>query len=189
MVGQRRFIAAALAFTMAVLSAHHPAVAAERGVTIQSFAFAPGRLTVNAGDTVTWTNRDGATHTTTATDRAWDYTLPPGQSAAVTFARPGDFAYFCALHSYMTGTITVIANGDVPSAPATPASGAASATARYVITVGGDPPTPFPRVMIDAGGASGGAASEGLVAVGVLLGLAFAGAVAGVWVLRRAHAR
>ena len=123
---------------MAVLSADYPAVAAERGVTIQSFAFAPGRLTVNAGDTVTWTNRDGATHTTTATDRAWDHTLAPGQSAAVTLTRPGDFAYFCALHSYMTGTITVVANGDVPSAPATLASGAASATARYVITVGGD---------------------------------------------------
>jgi len=173
---------------MAVLSADYPAVGAERGVTIQRFAFAPGRLTVNAGDTVTWTNRDGATHTTTATDRAWDHTLAPGQSAAVTLTRPGNFAYFCALHSYMTGTITVVANGDVPSAPATLASGAASATARYVITVGGDPPTPFPRVMIAAGGSSADAASEGLIAAGVLLGLALAGAVGLAWVLRRSHA-
>ena len=106
----------------------------------------------------------------------------------MTFTRPGDFAYFCALHSYMTGTITVVANGDVPSAPATLASGAASATARYVITVGGDPPTPFPRVMIAAGGSSADAASEGLIAAGVLLGLALAGAVGVTWVLRRSHA-
>src|SRR3954447_3752369 len=35
------------------------------GVTIQNFAFSPATIDINAGDTVTWTNRDSAPHTAT----------------------------------------------------------------------------------------------------------------------------
>ena len=40
-------------------------------VTIDNFVFEPGRVTVKAGTTVTWTNRDDIPHTVAAKDRAF----------------------------------------------------------------------------------------------------------------------
>jgi plastocyanin len=55
--------------------------AASGGVSIQGFAFHPGSMTVNVGDTVTWTNQDSAQHTATANDGSFDTgTLRRGQS-------------------------------------------------------------------------------------------------------------
>ena len=42
-----------------------PAISAV-AVTIQNFAFTPAAITVAAGTTVTWTNKDAATHTVTS---------------------------------------------------------------------------------------------------------------------------
>ena len=45
-----------------------PARAAQtHTVSIVDFSFEPGQLTIAIGDTVTWTNDDGAAHTATAT--------------------------------------------------------------------------------------------------------------------------
>ena len=149
-------------------------------MTVQSFAFAPEHIVVTVGDTVSWTNRDGAAHTSTAASRLWERALPPGQSAAVTFNEPGEFPYFCVLHSFMTGTVTVVAAG--ASAMASAAPPANVAPSGYLITVGGDPPTPFPRVMI---GSTGERSNEGLVVAGILVACALAGAL-GAARLRRA---
>ena len=40
--------------------------AADRDVAIAGFAFSPRTVTVNVGDAITWTNRDGQTHTATS---------------------------------------------------------------------------------------------------------------------------
>ena len=42
--------------------------AATVNVTMKGFAFDPATLTVNVGDTVTWTNQDTAPHNATADD-------------------------------------------------------------------------------------------------------------------------
>lgn len=77
-------------------------------VSIQDFAFNPPDITVAPGTTVTWVNNDSAPHTTTADDETWDSeTLQPGESFSFTFDMPGTFPYFCELHPFMTGSVTV----------------------------------------------------------------------------------
>jgi plastocyanin len=77
-------------------------------VTIVDFAFDPDGATVAAGSTLTFTNEDGATHTATADDDSFDTgDLEEGDSAEVTLDEPGEISYFCDIHNYMTGTITV----------------------------------------------------------------------------------
>jgi len=80
-------------------------------VAIKNFAYSPASLTVVVGTTVTWTNSDPTPHTTTADTSApmsWDSgNLTSGQSYAVTFSKPGTYAFHCSIHNYMTGTIKV----------------------------------------------------------------------------------
>jgi plastocyanin len=82
-------------------------------VTVQGFRFDPSELTVAVGDTVVWTNMDGIDHTATsgtadAPDGAFDVDMPEqGTSGEHTFTEAGTFAYFCEVHTSMTGTITV----------------------------------------------------------------------------------
>lgn len=77
-------------------------------VTIADFAFDPDGLTVAAGTTITFTNEDSATHTATGDDDVFDTgELDEGATAEVTLDEPGEYSYFCNIHNYMTGTITV----------------------------------------------------------------------------------
>ena len=71
-------------------------------------------LTVTVGTTVTWTNQDGARHTTTSgqngqfDDAGWNSpTLSRGESFSHTFDQVGTFAYTCKIHPSMNGTVTV----------------------------------------------------------------------------------
>ena len=77
-------------------------------VTISNFTFNPGSLTVAAGTSVTFTNGDGPSHTTTSDDDVWDSgVLASGDDFEVVFADPGTFAYHCSIHPSMTATVTV----------------------------------------------------------------------------------
>ncbi len=81
-------------------------------VTIKGFAYSPATLTVAKGTKVTFTNSDPAKHTVTSgaghtKDGKFDQSLDGNAQATVTFDTPGTFEYFCALHTAMTGTITV----------------------------------------------------------------------------------
>ena len=77
-------------------------------VTIDNFTFAPQRLTIKAGTTVTWTNRDDIPHTVTAADRAFkSKVLDTDETYSFTFPTAGEYKYFCSLHPHMTGTIVV----------------------------------------------------------------------------------
>jgi len=88
------------------------ALAAEESVTIQGFAFGPASLTIDAGDTVTWTNEDGVGHTATQDGGGFDTgTIAAGASDSIAFDEAGTFPYHCTIHPAMTGTITVRAAG------------------------------------------------------------------------------
>jgi plastocyanin len=77
-------------------------------VSIADFAFDPGDLSVSVGDTVTWTNDDDTDHTVTSDDDAFDSdNIAGGDTFEQTFDEAGEFTYHCAIHSQMTGTITV----------------------------------------------------------------------------------
>jgi plastocyanin len=82
--------------------------------------FSPSTLTIAAGGRVTFLNDDDREHTATATAGAFDTgVLAEGGSAAESFPTAGTFAYLCAIHPEMTGTVTVRATvGTGPPAPA-----------------------------------------------------------------------
>ena len=75
-------------------------------VSIKSFAFNPGTLTVKKGTTVTWTNNDSAPHQIkSATFNSTS--LSQGQSFSFTFNEVGSFDYSCSIHPSMLGKIIV----------------------------------------------------------------------------------
>ena len=77
-------------------------------VKIVDFEFTPPEITVAAGTEVTFTNDDTSPHTATADDDSFDTgDLDQGASGEVTLDEPGTYAYFCNIHNYMTGSITV----------------------------------------------------------------------------------
>jgi plastocyanin len=83
-------------------------VAAGTAVTIQGFAFSPATLTVAVGTTVTWTNQDSAGHTVTADDGSWGSgNIARGETFSQTLSKAGTYAYHCAIHPNMKGTIIV----------------------------------------------------------------------------------
>jgi plastocyanin len=77
-------------------------------VSIDSFAFAPLALTVTAGTTVTWTNRDEEPHTVAASDGSFRSPgMGTGGSFSHTFSTPGKFDYICSIHPMMHGSVVV----------------------------------------------------------------------------------
>jgi plastocyanin len=77
-------------------------------ITISDFRYAPDPATVKAGRRISVRNRDDAPHTLTGRAAAFDSgTIEGGRTGAVTFERPGTFAYVCEFHPFMRGTVTV----------------------------------------------------------------------------------
>lgn len=77
-------------------------------VKIDNFSFGPTTLTVAAGSTVTWVNRDDIPHTVVSTDGVFkSKVLDTDEKFSYTFTKPGTYAYFCSIHPKMTGTLVV----------------------------------------------------------------------------------
>ncbi len=77
-------------------------------VDIEGFAFTPAIAQVAAGQEIRWRNRDGATHTVTFTGIGVDSgALGNGATFTHEFAAPGTYAYVCAIHPSMKGTVEV----------------------------------------------------------------------------------
>jgi plastocyanin len=85
-----------------------PAAVAGDAVTIDNFAFAPATLTIKAGSTVTWTNRDEEPHTVASNDGSFHSPgMGTGATYSHTFTTPGKFDYVCSIHPMMHGTVVV----------------------------------------------------------------------------------
>jgi amicyanin len=77
-------------------------------VKIDNFTFGPPELTVMAGTTITWTNRDDIPHTVVSADKVFKSSaLDTDQKFSFTFSKPGTFSYFCSIHPKMTGKVVV----------------------------------------------------------------------------------
>ena len=78
-------------------------------ITIKNFAFSPQTITVAAGTAVTVTNDDQVAHTVTAMSGGFSTgDIGPGQSKTITAPNtPGTYSYFCSIHQYMSGHLTV----------------------------------------------------------------------------------
>jgi plastocyanin len=102
-----------IAAVMALAAGPAPSGQASATVHIKNFAYAPATLTISPGQIVRFVNDDADAHTVTAVNQSFDSTgLDTGDAWAYRFTTPGRYAYFCALHPYMHGTIVVaVKNG------------------------------------------------------------------------------
>lgn len=120
-------------------------------VEMANYAFVPADSSIQVGDTVTWTNLDQDFHTSTSGNNGvpnglWDSGLfGPGGTFSFTFnIAPGRYNYYCAPHVSigMTGSITVLAAGNVPTILTPPQSQVAPAgsTVTFSVSASGTPP-------------------------------------------------
>jgi plastocyanin len=79
-------------------------------VEMDDFEFVPATVTIEAGGKVIWKNRDSDEHTATLRDGSFDTgPLAEDKLKAQTFKQAGTYAYYCAIHPEMTGTVEVVA--------------------------------------------------------------------------------
>ena len=96
------------AVTLVTASGAAAAKPQRHAVTIDATRFAPGDLTVNAGDRVVWTNKDPYPHTATSKTGGFDSDdIKPGKSWTFVAKTKGDFPYICSIHPSMKGTLHV----------------------------------------------------------------------------------
>ena len=87
-----------------------PASAGDKNeVTIDNFSFLPQTLTVPAGTTVTWINRDDVPHTIVTADKKTVVSpaLDTDETFSFKFTAVGTNDYFCSVHPHMKGKIIV----------------------------------------------------------------------------------
>lgn len=95
-----------------------PAAAADAAptatISIREFKFAPAAATVRAGQRIAVPNADAAPHTLTdqrsSGQPAFDTGNVTGKRSGSFTApdKPGTYAYFCELHAFMKGELTVV---------------------------------------------------------------------------------
>ncbi len=91
-----------------------PAGTSVPGCEEKNSCYLPTDITINAGDTVEWLNVDTAAHTVTGGSPAdgpsgvFDSSLVMGNASfAFTFNDAGSYDYFCMVHPWMIGSVTV----------------------------------------------------------------------------------
>jgi len=91
-----------------------PSGTAVPGCETTNSCYSPSTVVVGVGETVTWTNNDAAVHTVTSgtpggrADGLFDSsTIMPGSTFSHSFSTTGTFDYFCAIHPWKTGMVTV----------------------------------------------------------------------------------
>ena len=129
MVGVLAAFAAAPAASQAT---HQPA----KTVTAQNFVYTPTPTALATGDHLDFTNLDAAPHDVVSRDSKADGTplfesqvVGAGVTTPVEGTEdlaPGAYAFFCSVHPFMTGAVTV--GAEIPEAPSGPPSGGGSAT-------------------------------------------------------------
>lgn len=115
-----------------VLAVAGPALA--ESVSIGDNFYSPATVTINAGDSVTWTNNGQAPHSVTSTDGLFDSSpncpgnvddcIQPGGNYTHTFNSVGSFDYYCRVHGFsMAGTVVVEATSTSPGETTVPPTG------------------------------------------------------------------
>lgn len=75
-------------------------------VLIKDFKFRPDTITIQKGDTITWTHPGSASHTVKFSDSESPI-LKDGGTYSKTFNEAGTFDYSCGIHPYMKGRVIV----------------------------------------------------------------------------------
>lgn len=126
-----RRLALVAGILLAVGASVAPALAADGAVSIDGLTFEPATITINTGDTVTWTVTVSinAPHSVTSgtpadSGKVFDsgtgtganlLLRDTGQTFQHTFGEPGEYLYYCTVHPVdMTGKVVVLAEGASP---------------------------------------------------------------------------
>ena len=107
---------------------HDVRLAANDSPGIDDLSFSPPSIVITKGDTVRWVTSSSVPHTVSSATGLFESTpqfndtllqqigpilfgpggfLLPGASFNTTFSTPGDYAYYCKIHPYMQGIVTV----------------------------------------------------------------------------------
>jgi plastocyanin len=77
-------------------------------IEVKNFMFMPTTLTVNAGDKVTWVNKDDEPHNVVSDTGAFrSGAIDTDESFSYKFDQPGTYHFTCSIHPRMVGTIVV----------------------------------------------------------------------------------
>jgi plastocyanin len=80
-------------------------------VWLQGMAFSPSTITVTAGTTIKWTNKDSAAHTVTSDAGSAEIfdsgSMANGATFTWQFNSTGSFKYHCTFHGAMKATVVV----------------------------------------------------------------------------------
>jgi plastocyanin len=183
-VAALRAVAALGTVALLVVASGALARGADAAVSIVDFAFEPATITIDAGDTVTWTvTRAQDPHTVSPVHPPDAFVGSPllhqGDHFSVTFAQPGTYRYQCTIHPEdMQGTVIVQAAESTatatPGAPQLTASPAPSTSTGVTTTVSAD--------------VGDGATEQGAPpALALLLVLGTAAVLAGAWLVVRSR--
>ena len=76
---------------------------------VVDYAFSPSRIAVTTGTKVTFSSAGKQPHNAAGADAGgWDIgLLDGGETASVTFNKPGTYTYLCTPHPFMIGQIVV----------------------------------------------------------------------------------
>ncbi|MFN0093444.1 MAG: plastocyanin/azurin family copper-binding protein [Dehalococcoidia bacterium] len=96
--------------TRTATSTATPGGPAAAEVAIAGFAFSPPSVTIEVGQAARWTHQDGnASHGVTIPGVFQSQVGTAGLTFTFTFTAEGVFSYRCTVHSFMTGTVVVVA--------------------------------------------------------------------------------
>src|SRR5215469_12006163 len=87
---------------------------ATQDVAITGFAFQPPSVSINAGDSVRWTDMDNASHTSTSDTGVWDSGVLNLTQFSFQFTNAGNYPYHCTTHPFMTASVSVTASSNQP---------------------------------------------------------------------------
>jgi plastocyanin len=77
-------------------------------IVIKDFMFTPNSLTVKAGSSVTWVNKDDEPHSVVSdTGLFRSGAVDTNETFSFKFDKPGTYHFTCAIHPRMVGTIIV----------------------------------------------------------------------------------
>ena len=107
---RRSLMRSALGASVVVLISTRAFVAAaeDAGVVIDNFTFSPTPLTVKAGTTVNWVNRDDMPHSIVLpTLNVKSHPMDTDEDFSYCFEQAGTYDYLCGLHPHMHGQVLV----------------------------------------------------------------------------------
>lgn len=106
-----RSVLSVIGLTVALTASSCAAFAAETTVDQKGLKFVPDAITINAGDTIRFTNSDPFTHNVTVVnpdgsreDKGMQH---HGKDNSVLFAKAGKYSIICQMHPNMKATVVV----------------------------------------------------------------------------------